>query len=70
MNFVIKIKRFNVQMLMVFGQFSDFEEYKVSYWLFDLLILDNMIYEYFDFGYYCLEVENLDFDYYYIRLVI
>ena len=70
MNFATKIKRSNVQMLMVPGEFSDPEEYKASYWLPDLSTLDNMIYEHFDFGYYRSEVENLDSDYHYIRLAI
>lgn len=50
-------------MLMVFGEFSDFKKYKFSYWLFDLIILDNMMFKYFDFGYQVWEVENLDYNY-------
>ncbi len=68
MNFATKIKRPNVQMLMVPGQFSNPEEYKASYWLPDLRTLDNMIAKHFDFGYDRWEVENLDS--YYIRVAI
>ncbi|MGD1699045.1 LCP family protein [Dapis sp. BLCC M229] len=68
MNFATNIKRPNVQMLMVPGQFSNPEEYKASYWLPDLITLDNMIAKHFDFGYDRWEVENLDFNY--IRVAI
>lgn len=68
MNFATKIKRPDVQMLMVPGEFSDPEKYKASYWLPDLRTLDNMIAKHFDFGYDRWEVENLDS--YYIRVAI
>ena len=63
MNFAAKIKRPNVQMLMVPGEFSDPKKYKSSYWLPDLTTLDNMMSKHFDFGYQAWEVENLDHNY-------
>ncbi len=63
MNFAAKIKRPNVQMLMVPGEFSDPKKYKSSYWLPDLTTLDNMMSKHFDFGYQAWEVENLDYNY-------
>ena len=68
MNFATKIRRPNVQMLMVPGEFSNPKEYKASYWLPDLTTLDNMIAKHFDFGYNRWEVEDLDS--YYIRVAV
>ena len=63
MSFAAKIKKPNIQMLMVPGEFSDPEKYSASYWLPDFTTLDNLIYKHFNFGYQRLEVENLDYNY-------
>ncbi len=59
-NFASTVKREEVDMLMVPGQFSDPGEYDASYWLPDYNRLDGLTAQHFDFGEESWGFENID----------
>jgi len=59
-SFASKVKREEVEMLMVPGQFSELGNYDASYWLPDYNRLDALVAKHFDFGEEAWEFEDID----------
>ncbi len=58
--FATKIDRSSVEMLMVPGKFSDYKDYKASFWLPDQNAIETMVADHFDFGQNTWKIENAD----------
>ncbi|MEO6860228.1 MAG: LCP family protein [Microcoleus sp.] len=58
--FATQTDRAGIEMLMVPGKFSTYQEYKASFWLPDQNAIETMVAEHFDFGQNTWKVENAD----------